>query len=113
MYWRENYYMTPAKPNKYGIKLWSLCCSCCGYSLTQDIYLSSSVESVGNRKVVTQLSEPYLDRGHVIYCDMFLPAYLRSRNTGMVGTSAISSPLSPDRAYLLSNMYPLTWAYKW
>ena len=83
----------PAKPSKYGIKLWSICCACCGYSLAQDIYLGSSVESVGGRKVVTQLSEPYLDRGYVIYCDRFfshldLGAYLRSRRTGMVGTSA-------------------------
>ena len=79
----------PAKPNKYGIKLWSIWCTCCGYSLAQDIYLGSSVESVGGRKVVTQLSEPYLDRGHVIYCDRFfthldLAAYLRSRHTGML-----------------------------
>ena len=106
----------PAKPNKYGIKLWSICCACCGYSLTQDIYLGSSIESVGRRKVVTHLSELYLDRGHVIYCDRFLShldlaAYLRSIHTGMVRTSAISS-LPPDLAYLVSNMNSLTWAYK-
>ena len=101
----------PAKPNKYGIKLWSICCACCGYSLTQDLYLGSSVESVGGRKVVTQLAEPFCDRGHVIYCDRFfshldLAAYLKSRHTGMVGTSAMSS-LPPDLAYLVSNMHPL------
>ena len=72
---------------------------------------------MGGRKVVTQLSEPYLDRGHVIYCDRFfshldLTAYLRSRHTGMVGTSAISS-IPPDLAYLVSNMHSLTWANKW
>ena len=42
----------PAKPNKYGVKFWAICCSCCGYSLTQDIYLGSSVESVGGRQEV-------------------------------------------------------------
>ena len=32
----------PAKPHKYGVKLWAICCSCCGYSLTQRLYLGSS-----------------------------------------------------------------------
>ena len=29
----------PAKPTKYGIKLWAVACACCGYSLTQNICL--------------------------------------------------------------------------
>ena len=49
----------PAKPNKYGIKLWAVACTCCGYSLTQYIYLGSSVQSVGGRDVMLQLAEPY------------------------------------------------------
>ena len=28
-----------AKPTKYGVKLWGLCCGCCGYSLTQNLYI--------------------------------------------------------------------------
>ena len=40
----------PAKPNKYGIKLWAVACACCGYSLTQNIYLGSSVQSVGGAR---------------------------------------------------------------
>ena len=32
-----------SKPTKYGVKLWSMCCACCGYSLTQNIYLGSTV----------------------------------------------------------------------
>ena len=107
----------PAKPNKYGVKLWAICCACCGYSLTQNIYLGSSVQSVGGREVVLQLAEPYLDKGHVIYCDRFfshldLAAYLRSRKTGMVGTADITS-LDQDLKYLVNHMHPLTWAYKW
>ena len=39
----------PAKPHKYGVKLWAICCSCCGYFLTQSIYLGSSVQSEGGR----------------------------------------------------------------
>ncbi|KAI6646989.1 piggyBac-derived 2-like [Oopsacas minuta] len=106
-----------SKPTKYGVKLWSICCSCCGYSLTQNIYLGSTVEKVGGRDVVLQLTEPYLDKGHVKYCDRFfshldIAAYLRSRKTGMVGTSNLKS-LPADMAYLVHQMHPLTWVFKW
>lgn len=60
-----------AKPHKYGFKLWAICCACCGYSLKQDLYLGSSVESTGGRDVVLQLSQPYLSRGHVVFADRF------------------------------------------
>ena len=101
-----------AKPHKYGIKLWAICCACCGYSLKQNIYLGSTVESVGGRDVVLQLTQPYLDKGHVIYCDRFfshmdLAAYLRSRQTGMIGTSSLTK-LPNDLEYLTRNMHPLT-----
>ena len=107
----------PAKPHKYGVKLWSICCSCCGYSLTQSIYLGGSVESEGGRDVVLELAEPYFDKGHVIYCDRFfshldLAAYLRSRSTGLVGT-ANTKTLPLDLQHLVNVMHPLTWAYKW
>ena len=59
------------KPTKYGVKLWAICCACCGYSLTQNMYLGSTAGAVGGRDVVIQLSEPFLDKGHVIYCDRF------------------------------------------
>ena len=103
-----------AKPQRYGIKLWAICSACCGYSLKQNIYLGSIVESVGGRDVVLQLTQPYLDEGHVIYCDRFfshmdLAAYLRSRQTGMVGTSSLTK-LPNDLEYLARNMHPLTWA---
>ena len=79
-----------AKPHKYGIKLWAICCACCGYSLKQNIYLGSTVESVGGRDVVLQLTQPYLDKGHVIYCDRFfshmdLAAYLPTLTTNWHG----------------------------
>ena len=106
-----------SKPTKYGVKLWSICCSCCGYSLTQNIYLGSTAEKVGGRDVVLQLTEPYLDKGHIIYCDRFfshldLASYLRSRNRGMVGTSNLKS-LPADMSYLVQQMHPLTWVFKW
>ena len=106
----------PAKPTKYGIKLWAVACACCGYSLIQNIYLGSSVQFVGGCDVVLQLAEPYFEKGHVIHCNRFfwnrdLPAYLRSRQTDMVGTADVTS-LKPDLKYLVTNMHPLTWAYK-
>ena len=106
-----------AKPTKYGVKLWSICYGCCRYSLTQTIYLGSKSESVGGRDVVLQLSQPFLDKGHVIYCDRFfshldLASYLRSRKTGMVGTAGNKS-LPLDLNYLVEQMHPLTWAFKW
>ena len=106
-----------AKPTKYGVKLWAICCGCCGYSFTQDMYLGGTAGHVGGRDVVLQLSEPFLDKGHVIYCDRFfshldLAAYLRSRKTGMVGTTSATSLLR-DIDYLVKHMHPLTWAYKW
>ena len=89
-----------SKPTKYGVKLWALCCACCGFSLTQNMYLGSSVGSVSGRDVVIQLTEPYFDKGHVVYCDRFcshldLASYLRARKTGMVGISSLTS-LPPD-----------------
>ena len=106
-----------AKPTKYGVKLWAICCGCCGYSFTQDMYLGGTAGHVGGRDVVLQLSEPFLDKGHVIYCDRLfshldLAAYLRSRKTGMVGTTSATS-LPRDIDYLVKHMHPLTWAYKW
>ena len=107
----------PAKPHKYGVKLWAICCSCCGYSLTQSLYLGSSVQSEGGRDVVIELAEPYFDKGYVVFCDRFfshldLAAYLRARSTGLVGTANAKS-LPSDLNYLVSIMHPLTWAYKW
>ena len=107
----------PAKPHKYGVKLWAICCSCCGYSLTQNLYLGGSVIPEGGRDVILELTEPYYDKGHVIYCDRFfthldLEAYLRARSTGFVGT-ANTQTLPLDLQHLVSVMHPLTWAYKW
>ena len=64
-----------------------------------------------------QLAEPYFEKGRVIYCDRFfshldLAAYLRSRQIGMVGTADITS-FEQDLKYLVTQMHPLTWAYKW
>ena len=63
-----------------------------------------------------QLPEPYFEKGHVIHCNMFfwhrdLPAYLRSRQTDIVGTADVTS-LKPELKYLVTNVHTLTWAYK-
>ena len=91
----------PAKPHKYGVELWAICCSCCGYSLTQNLYLGGSVIPEGGRDVILEFTEPYYDKGHVIYCDRFfthldLAAYLRTRSTGFIGTANTQTlPRSP------------------
>ena len=107
----------PAKPHKYDVKLWAICCSCCGYSLTQSFYLGNSVQSEGGRDVVIELAEPYFYKEYVVFCDRFfshldLAAYPRARSTGLVGTTNGKS-LPSDLNYLVSIMHPLTWAYKW
>ena len=105
-----------SKPHKYGVKLWAICCSCCGYSL-QNLYLGGSVQSEGGKDVVLKLTQPYFDKGYVVYCDRFfshidLAAYLRAKSTGLVGTADMKS-LPYDLNYLVNIMHPLTWSYKW
>ena len=106
-----------AKPHKYGIKLWAICCACSGYSLIQNIYLGSTVGKVGGKDVVLQLTQVYLGKDHVIYCDRFfshlnLAAFLCSQQTGMVGTSTLTT-LPHDIEYIVRNINSLTSAYKW
>ena len=67
----------PAKPHKYGVKLWAICCSCCGYSLTKSLYLGGSVQSEGGCDVILELAQPYFDQGFVIYCDRFFHIWIR------------------------------------
>ena len=83
----------------------------------QTLFLGSSAGTVSGRDVVIQLTEPYFDNGHVVYCERFfchldLASYLRTRKTGMVGTSSIVS-LPTDLDYLVKHMHPLTRAFKW
>ena len=49
-----------SKPHKYGVKLWAICCSCCGYSLTQILYLGGCVQSEAGRDVVLELTNIYV-----------------------------------------------------
>ena len=107
----------PSKPHKHGVKLWAICCSCCGYSLTQNLYLGGSVQSEGGNDVVFELTQPYFDKGYVVYCDRFFShidfaAYLRAKSTGLIGTADMK-PLPYDLTYLVNIMHPLTWSNKW
>ena len=107
----------PAKPHKCGVKLWAICCSCCGYSLTKSLYLGGSVQSEGGCDVILELAQPYFDQGFVIYCDRFfshldLAAYLHSKSTGLIGTASTKT-LPIDLQHPVNVMHPLTWANKW
>ncbi|XP_060702870.1 piggyBac transposable element-derived protein 4-like isoform X1 [Hemiscyllium ocellatum] len=73
---------SPAKPTKWGLKVWMLCEAASGYCLNFDIYTGrrrmSSGHSLGH-DVVTELCQPYLHRNHHIYFDRFFssPALLQ------------------------------------
>lgn len=86
----------PAKPTKYGIKVWMLADSSNGYVLNFDVYLGKEAE--GRRciyglgyDVVTKLIRPYMNRNHHVYFDNFftttkLLEHLESNDTFACGT---------------------------
>lgn len=83
----------PMKPVKRGFKVWALCCSESGYALDLSIYTGKSgkkPEPLG-KKVVKNLSAPYLGKGQCIFFDNFfsdvsLSNFLLEKNTFSVGT---------------------------
>ena len=70
----------PKKPIRVGFKIWCLCCSCCGYLCTFQMYEGRPTDPVTKKKVsekgmvlrvVTELLAPYEGLNHVVYCDNF------------------------------------------
>lgn len=66
----------PAKPTKYGIKVWMAADSSHGYVLNFDVYLGK--EADGRRRnyglgydVVTKLITPFMNRNHHVFFDNF------------------------------------------
>ena len=86
----------PAKPTKYGIKVWMAAISSNGYVLNFDVYLGKEV--VGRRRiyglgydVVTKLIRPYMNRNHHVFFDNFftptkLLEHLEANDTYACGT---------------------------
>ena len=67
----------PAKPTKYGIKVWMAADSSNGYVLNFDVYLGK--EGDGRRRiyglgydVVTKLIRPFMNRNHHVFLTIFL-----------------------------------------
>ena len=75
------------------------------------------MQSEGGNDVVLELTQPYFDKGYVVYCDRFFShidfaAYLRAKSTALIGTEDMK-PLPFDLTYLVNIMHPLTWSNKW
>ena len=69
----------PAKPTKWGIKVWMLCESQSGYCLDFDIYTGRYTEVSENGlgyDVVRELTLPYQNRHYHIYFDRFFTSPL-------------------------------------
>ncbi|XP_064629271.1 piggyBac transposable element-derived protein 4-like [Lineus longissimus] len=85
----------PNKPNKWGIKIWSLCDSVSGYNLRWNIYTGKD-EAAGREmalgsKVVLSLLRGLDDSGHQIFMDNYfsspdLYSVLKDKGIGACGT---------------------------
>lgn len=86
----------PAKPTKYGIKVWMAADSSNGYVLNSDVYLGK--EADGRRRiyglgydVVTKLIRPFMNRNHHVFFDNFFTSTkpledLKANDTYACGT---------------------------
>ena len=96
----------PAKPTKFGIKVWEACDSTSGYCLDFDIYTGKSSISSPNGlgyDVTTQLVSPYYGKNHHIYFDRFftsvhLSEELLRNDTYSCGTVMVNRKGLPSAA---------------
>ncbi|CAH1239258.1 PGBD4 [Branchiostoma lanceolatum] len=64
----------PDKPDKYGLKAYQLCDSQNGYCCQFQLYGGKGKEPSAKgmtHDIVSQLVEPYLQKGHTLYCDNY------------------------------------------
>lgn len=95
----------PKKPTKWGVKVWVLADAKSGYVHKFQIYTGkeespNSSYGLGYR-VVMDLLQDYLGKGHILYCDNFytsalLAMDLRKRETFLCGTVRLNSKNLPD-----------------
>ena len=94
----------PAKPTKYGIKLFAICDSVTGYCLKCHIYTgredSLSSDEGFTFNIVNKLISPYILYNHILYTDNFytsikLAKCMRNQKTHLVGTVRKHSKLFP------------------
>ena len=84
----------PTKPGKYGIKIWCLADAKTSYLCNAQIYtgkVGSSAETNQGERIVRDLCGPFLGKGRTIVTDNFfttmsLALYLKSQQTGLIGT---------------------------
>ena len=77
---------------------------------TNSAYLLQPARSLSIDEIMVKFYGRSVLRQYIKALD--LAAYLRSRRTSMVGTSALTQQPS-DLQYLVTNMHPLTWVYIW
>lgn len=89
------------KKSRFGIKLFKLCTAPC-YTLAIKVYAGKEANAELNvgSKIVLELSEPYLDRGRILYVDNWytsieLAELLNSRQTHLVGTLRANRKSNP------------------
>ena len=87
----------PAKPTKYGIKVWMAADSSNGYVLNFEIYMGSSEKRVHGLgyNVVMNIVKPFLNRNHRVYFDNFFSSvrlleHLQSQDTFACSTVRIN-----------------------
>lgn len=85
----------PAKPTRYGIKVWMAADSCNGYVLNFDVYLGKEpnhrrINGLGY-DVVTQLTRPFMNNNHCVYFDNFFSSVILFEDLQKNGTYACAT----------------------
>ena len=102
----------PSKRHRFGLKIFVLCDCKTGFVVDILLYTGSDTEYEEDKElgvagsIVTELMEPYLTHGHVLYCDNWytspiLAKYLYSYKTGICGT------VKKNRKYMPKPAEPL------
>ena len=85
----------PAKPTRYGIKVWMAADSSNGYVLNFDVYLGKEpnhrrINGLGY-DVVTQLTRPFMNNNHCLYFDNFFSSVILFEDLQKNGTYACAT----------------------
>ena len=76
----------PAKPTRWGVKVWELCESDSGYCLNFEVYTGrdqgagAGGPGLGER-VVRNLTHPYFGQNHQVFCDRLFSGFGRRPTT--------------------------------
>lgn len=101
----------PAKPVKWGVKVWVLCDSVNGYICTFDVYTGkdtcgSTVHAHGLAySIVMKLVQSYLKKGHIVYTDNYYSSPQLFEDLWKEGTYA-SGTVRTNRKHFLDFLKP-------